>query len=155
MLDLKQIEINKISKYLQDVADKLKVQLKADGHFATGTTEKSIKVVSTGGAVKIRGLDSINKLTYGSPPQTTTNLYLEIIKWVSVKNIKVVNTKQFAILVTKKLQKFGYKVPNKWNDGLSVSKVVNTNKIQSDIQKIAGDEVALQVQSELIKNLKK
>lgn len=155
MLNVKEIEGKKIANYLQNIADKLKQQLKADGHFATGTTDKSIKVKVTDGAVKIRGLDSINNITYGSPPQTKTNLYLEIIKWVSAKNIKVSNIKQFAILVTRKLQKFGYKVPNKWNDGLSVSRVVNINKIQTDIQKMCGDEVAMQVQSELIKILKK
>jgi len=155
MLELKQIEIVHISKYLQGVADKLKFQLKADGHYATGATDSSIKVVATSGAVKLRGLDSINKLSYGSPPQSQPNLYLDIVNWIKAKKMQVFNLKKFALMVTRKLQTEGYKVPNKYNDGQSVSKVIKPQQIENDLKEILGKEVALSVQSELIKNLKK
>lgn len=154
-LNISEIQAKAVANILKKYSEKLRKQLKMDNHYATGETDKSIKVKITQGAVSIVGSKSIQNLTIGTPPQSQSNLYLDIIRWAGAKKIQTKNIKQFALLVTKKLQKYGYKIPNTYNDGQSLAKAINMKDLQKEFEDACGRETALAVQNKIIKNIKK
>ena len=69
----------KIEAELQAIADDLKEELRRDGHYATGETEKSIKVVAENKSISIKSNYAPKALTEGSSPVSAGSGGVDIV----------------------------------------------------------------------------
>lgn len=140
--------------YVADLGEKLKEQLKKDGHTATGSTAKSIHVVTTPTAVILKSNEATKYLTEGATPTRNKgqrSLYSIILDWVKAKRVTPteLTDEQFAKAITYKRHKQGYKVPNQYNDGQSVKKVIDFERIDKEIAQLIGSHVAKEITSKI------
>jgi hypothetical protein len=159
MLSLSQQTIDSLVAYLEEVAENFKQELRKDGHYASGRTEKSIKVVATASGVAIKSNVAPKYLTEGATAtksKGSVSLYSIILEWVKVKNVTPsdLTDEQFARAITWKRHRQGYKVPNRFNDGGTVERAINIERIMKEVNELIGKTIAVYVESEIIKNFK-
>ena len=148
------IIISKIEAELLKVAEALKEELRRDGHYATGRTEKSIHVETLPAWVTLKSNQAPKYLTEGSKPVKSGSggiLYNAILDWVKAKGVTPTGMKNesFAWAIYNKRVKHGYTVPNAYNTGDTVGRAVDLEAIQKRIEQIVGAEVALYVESNI------
>lgn len=146
--------ISKIESELLKVAEALKDELRRDGHYATGRTEKSIHVKTLPAWVTLKSNQAPKYLTEGSKPVKSGSggiLYNAILDWVKAKGVTPtgMNNESFAWAIYNKRVKHGYTVPNAYNTGDTVGRAVDLEAIQKRIEQIVGAEVALYVESNI------
>lgn len=146
--------ISKIESELLKVAEALKDELRRDGHYATGRTEKSIHVETLPAWVTLKSNQAPKYLTEGSKPVKSGSggiLYNAILDWVKAKGVTPTGMKNesFAWAIYNKRVKHGYTVPNAYNTGDTVGRAVDLEAIQKRIEQIVGAEVALYVESNI------
>lgn len=146
--------ISKIEDELWKVAEALKLELRRDGHYATGKTEKSIRVETTQTCVVLKSNAAPKYLTEGSKKVKSGSggiLYNAILEWVNAKRVTPAGMKNesFAWAIYNKRVKHGYTVPNAFNTGDTVGRAVDLEKIQKRIETIVGDDVAKYVSSNI------
>lgn len=154
------LTLNKIIEpYLEDLGERLKKQLRDDKHYATGKTEKSIHVVSKPDSISLVGNVAPKYLTEGGKPHskgTPQSIYSLILEWVKAKKVTPPNLtdEQFARAISAKRYKYGYTVPNQFNDGQSVKKIIDTAKITKELNEYLNKEIVYQVVKEITSNIK-
>lgn len=136
--------------YVIELGERLKEQLRKDGHTATGKTAKSIKIVATTTSVILKSNEATKYLTEGATPTKKAgaqSLYSIILEWVKAKKVtpQELTDEQFAKAITYKRHKQGYKVPNRFNDGQSVGKVIDLKRIDKEVGQLIGDIVAKEI----------
>lgn len=148
------IIISKIEAELLKVAEALKAELRRDGHYATGRTEKSIHVETLPAWVTLKSNQAPKYLTEGAKPVKSGSggiLYNAILDWVKAKGVTPTGMKNesFAWAIYNKRVKHGYTVPNAYNTGDTVGRAVDLGAIHKRIESIVGAEVALYVESNI------
>ena len=146
--------IQQIEKELQVIAEALKLELRRDGHYATGKTERPIRVETSPTAIILKSGAAPKYLTEGSKQVRSGSggiLYNAIMEWVKAKRVtpRGMSDKSFAYLIYRKRVEHGYTVPNAWNTGDTVGRAVDIEAITKRINNIVGDTVAKVVSSNI------
>lgn len=148
------IILKEIESELTKISEDLKQELKKDGHFATGRTQRSIRVELTPTEICIKSNKAPKYLTEGAEPVKSNEggvLYNAIMDWVKAKRVTPLGMKDktFAYLIYRKRVNKGYKVPNAYNSGRTVSKVIDIEKINKKIEYIVGKTISLKISSSI------
>lgn len=146
--------IQQIEKELQTIAEALKLELRRDGHYATGKTERSIRVETLPTSINLKANEAPKYLTEGSKQVRSGSggvLYNAIMEWVKAKRVtpRGMSDKSFAYLIYRKRCEHGYTVPNAFNTGDTVGRAVDIETITKRINNIVGDTVAKVVSSNI------
>jgi len=146
--------VENISIYLKTVGELLKSELRADGHFATGQTEKSIRVEEGVGYIALKSNGAPKYLTEGSKPVRNGSggvLYKAILEWVKSKGVTppAMTDKTFAYLIYRKRVRDGYLVPNKFNGGDTVKRAIDLQKITKDIEIIVSKNIVETIETSI------
>jgi hypothetical protein len=148
------IIVQSIAEELEKVGEALKEELRRDGHYATGKTEKSIRVEAAPNSVSLKSNAAPKYLTEGSEKVKSGSggiLYNAILAWVKAKGVTPTGMKNesFAWAIYNKRVKHGYTVPNAFNTGDTVGRAVDLEAIMKRIETVIGADVAKYVESNI------
>ena len=111
------------------------------GLRASGKYEKDLEVTETKTGGNIKSAKHWGAMEYGrkkSENEGPTPLWKIITEWVKIKGItpQYGTIEQMIFAITKKIHKFGIKVPNKYNAGKVVSSVITDDRIDRLVEAI-------------------
>ena len=148
------IIVQSVATELEKVGEALKEELRRDGHYATGKTEKSIRVEVAPQAVSLKSNAAPKYLTEGADKVKSGSggvLYNAILDWVKAKGVTPTGMKNesFAWAIYNKRVKHGYTVPNAFNTGDTVGRAVDLEAIMKRLEAVIGADVAKYVESNI------
>ena len=142
----------KLRDYLGAVGERFKEEMRKDGHYATGKTERSVKIIVRDDSITLKSAVAPRYLTIGSTAvvngsQGSGILYNAILEWVKAKKVTPsdLSDKTFAYLIFRKRVEEGYRVPNRYNDGGTMERAIDLEKIKKDCMAMVDEAMAVEV----------
>lgn len=153
ILTLRQTVI--VQNWLNEQVTQLKANV--DKNFkATGKTRDSIRGFIEGDSAIIEGSSILQFGEYGRGPTrngSKPGVLRDLIRqWIDVKGIQPkggISKDTLAFLITRKINRDGIKVPNRYNAGDIISSVINETSIQDLIEEF-GETLIGEFESEIL-----